>query len=157
MMAQFKAYAPKIIQYQAGEALTAGDCVSISGFTTVENPVPNLSITVPCPKVSKCPASAHTDFLGVVLNDAANGEWVDVVVEGQVDAKFVANDTLAAGDPLMMSGTAGQLTDVASSALLADPNNVVAYASEADDTTTAGELSGIYIPPRRVTCAGSLI
>jgi hypothetical protein len=157
MMAQFKAYAPKIIQYQAGEALTAGDCVSISGFTTVENPVPNLSLTVPCPQVSKCPANAHTDFLGVVLNDAANGEWVDVDVEVQVDAKFVANDTLAAGDPLMMSGTPGQLTDVASSALLADPNNVVAYASEADDTTTAGELSGIYIPPRRVTCASSLI
>lgn len=158
-MVQFKAYAPRVVQYQAEAAISAGHAVSITGMTTVNNPVPNTSLTVPCPQVSKIPASStSSDFLGVALNDAAADEWVDVVVEGIVEAQFDVSHDINAGNPLIVSDAAGRLADLAASSL-GLMENVCCYAAEAgeDDATTAGEKIRVYIPPRHVTVAGDMI
>lgn len=163
-MAQFKAYAPRVVQYIAGEDLNAAECVSISGFTTVERASPSLDTTFPCPQVSKVPAGETEDFLGIVLNDASSGEWVDVVVEGITEAKFTTGHTIIAGAPCRIDGsTAGQLAEIDSSTLLDwathGPEEICCIAAEADTSATTGaaEKIKVYIPPRRVSVGGGLI
>lgn len=82
---------PGTITYEAGEAITAGDAVTIaSGQLQAANS-----------------GDTNTDILGIAGKDAASGEECPVHVEGRVVANVA--DAVAAGDTLAASTTDGQL------------------------------------------------
>lgn len=82
---------PGTVTYEAGEALTTGDAVTIaSGQLQAANS-----------------GDTNTDIVGIVADDAESGEKVSVHVEGRVVANV--GGAVAAGDTLAASTTDGQL------------------------------------------------
>lgn len=83
---------PGTVTYEAGEALTAGDAVTISGG---QLQAANSGDT-------------NTDIVGIAGEDAAEaGDNISVHVEGRVVANVAG--AVAAGDTLAASTTDGQL------------------------------------------------
>jgi len=82
---------PGAVTYEAGEALTAGDAVTIAGG---QLQAANSGDT-------------NVDIVGIVADDAESGDNVSVYVEGRVVANVAG--AVAAGDTLAASTTDGQL------------------------------------------------
>jgi len=80
-----------IVTFIAGEDLSEGDVVYVSGANTV----------------SKATASNANKVVGVVDSAASAGEEVDVVIYGI--KKVTADGAISAGDPVTVASTAGRV------------------------------------------------
>ena len=74
-------------------------------------------------------------FVGIAIDDAADGEKVQVQTSGLFEDANVAGTTVA-GSQLCLSGVAGQLVLYATGGI----NPIVAFATEADTTNKADIL-----------------
>jgi hypothetical protein len=84
---------PGVITYEAGESLTSGDAVTIDS-TNQELQAANSGDT-------------NTDVVGIVADDASDGDEVSVYVSGRVVANVASG--VAAGEELDAGTTDGQL------------------------------------------------